>query len=73
MPLSKPREIKENRIRSGFSMRGLAVKSGLNCATISRIEQCSKAVNPQTAKSICEALGVPFNALFEIPELKEGE
>jgi len=72
MPLSKPREIKEKRIESGFSMRGLAEKSGLNCATISRIEQCSKTVNPRTAKSICEALEAPFNSLFEIPELKEG-
>jgi transcriptional regulator with XRE-family HTH domain len=73
MPLSKPMKIKENRIKSGFSMRGLAEKCSLNCATISRIEHCSKAVNPQTAKAICEALQVPFNSLFEIPELKEGE
>lgn len=56
------------RLIAGFSIEELAQKAGVNQATISYIENQKRSPSPATAKKICEALGQPFNILFEIKE-----
>lgn len=72
MPITKPREIKVERIKHGFSMRSLANAAGLNGATISKAEKRPIEVSPRTAKAILDVLGVPFDQLFSIEITKEG-
>lgn len=56
------------RIRQGLSARGLALKAGLNPATIAGIEKTGHPVNPATAKAVCDALAVSFDDLFVVRE-----
>lgn len=66
MILSKNRRISMIRIQKGLSMRQLAVSAGVNVGTISCIESKPKSVTPQTAKRVCDALGVRMEDVFEI-------
>lgn len=55
------------RIQKGLSMRGLASKAGLSLAAVSRMENSgTHNIRPASAKKICAALEVPFDALFVI-------
>jgi transcriptional regulator with XRE-family HTH domain len=62
----KSEKIKILRIKSGFSMRGLATETKTHYSTISNIENAKGSVLPKTAKAICDALKQEFDDLFEI-------
>lgn len=49
-------------------MRALALKAGLNAATVCNMEKCSREVSPRTAKAVCDALELPFDQLFDISQ-----
>lgn len=61
-------ELKVCRTRQGLSARALAIKASLNAATVAGIEKTGRPVAPSTAKAICDALNVPFEALFTMKE-----
>jgi len=62
----KGKEINEIRIKTGLSLRGLAIKTKTHYATLSNLEHEKGNVTPRIAKSICEALKQDFDQLFEI-------
>lgn len=67
MVVPKSTSITAARVYAGLSMRQLASKSALNIATISKMESGTcPSVAPQTAKRVCDALGMLFNELFEL-------
>ena len=68
MVILAKKELRGYRIRAGFSIEGLAREAGVNPATISYIENGKRNPSPATAKKICDALGQPFDVLFEIRE-----
>lgn len=58
--------LKMCRAKHGLSARALAIKSSLNTSTVAGIEKTGHPVAPATAKSICDALDVPFETLFTL-------
>lgn len=56
--------LKMCRTKQGLSARALALKASLNVSTVAGIEKTGHPVAPATAKAVCDALGVPFGALF---------
>ena len=61
-------EIREARIKKGFSTRALGSVAGLNAGTINRIENGKRYPTPMTASKICVALGCELNDLFILKE-----
>jgi transcriptional regulator with XRE-family HTH domain len=53
------------RAERGFSIRGLAEKSGLNVNTLSMIENNKTSPSVSTLQQVAAALGVPIAAFFE--------
>lgn len=60
------KELKICRTKQGLSARALAIKASLNASTVAGIEKNGHPVAPATAKAICDALDVPFEALFTL-------
>lgn len=57
--------LKECREKSGITQMGLAAKSGVSRATISKIENNEEVVlNTQTIAKLSEALGVAPSEIF---------
>jgi DNA-binding XRE family transcriptional regulator len=71
MLLAKSAEIRKARIQSGYSLRALGEKAGINYATIANVERKKESPYPSTAKAICDALGKSFEDLFIICDDKE--
>lgn len=71
--IPKGEKIGALRIKSGLSLRGLAIKAKVHYSTISNIENCKGSVRPSIAKSICQALNAEFDDLFEIVDDSEKE
>ncbi len=68
---AKINELKEARVKKGFSIRGLGQASGLSAATVFKIENDVSVPLPSTAKKICDALNCKFEDLFEIAKKSE--
>ena len=66
MIIPNVKAMKMCRTKQGLSARALAIKASLNVSTVSGIEKTGHAVAPATAKAICDALDVPFEALFSM-------
>jgi len=58
--------MQSTRIKKGLSTRQLAIRAGVNPATIFKIENKGSRPAAATASKICNALGVPFDELFEL-------
>jgi transcriptional regulator with XRE-family HTH domain len=65
-------EIAKLRIKQGDSCRTLSEKAGVHYSVISRLESGASTTRPANAMRIANALGVPFDALFEIVNKKMG-
>lgn len=63
-------EIRQARIRGGFSTRALGSTAGLNAGTINQVENGKRSPTPSTANKICVALGRELDDLFELKESK---
>lgn len=61
-------EIREARIKKGFSTRALGDTAGLNPGTINRVENGKRSPSPKTANKICVALGRELEDLFVLME-----
>lgn len=61
-------ELASLRIKKGLSLNQLARSTKLNSGVISRIESGAVSPRPETAKKICEALGVEFDTIFSITQ-----
>ena len=61
--------IRELRNRKGFSQAKLAVKAGMDPATLNRIEQGKGNPNLKTLEKLAESLGVSVADLLEEPAL----
>lgn len=72
MLIIKPRcnEIREARIKMGFSTRALGDSAGLNAGTINRVENGKGFPSPKTANRICVALGRGLDDLFTLQDSK---
>ena len=57
--------LRERRVEMGFSIRALAVKSGLNANTLSLIENGRTSPSVSTLQQLARALQVPISAFFE--------
>lgn len=64
--LKSKKEFNERLIKDGFSKRGFAQKSCVPYATLIQISNGKQSPRPETAKKICEALGVNFDDIFRI-------
>ena len=62
-------ELKELRDKSGLSTREAAVKVGVSSATINRIENAIRAVDPSEVSALLVAYGVAGNERVRIMEL----
>lgn len=60
----KENEFKAIRIKKGFSQRGLGRATNLSGALINQIENKERNPSPDSAKKICDALGVEFDEIF---------
>lgn len=56
----------ETRVHLGFSQRELGAKAGVSSPHICQIENGKRQASPSVAKSISQALGIPFGEIFEI-------
>lgn len=70
MIVAKVEALQKARILRGLSKTELAYKIGVNHSVIVRAEQ-SKGVSPKTSKAICDFLGVPFDSIFNIVEIRK--
>ena len=57
--------LRELRTRRGFSLRGLADRSGLNVNTLSLVENGKSSPSVSTLQQLALALDVPISAFFE--------
>jgi transcriptional regulator with XRE-family HTH domain len=57
--------LRKLRARRGFSIRFLAVQSGLNANTLSLIENSKSSPSVSTLQQLASALDVPITAFFE--------
>ncbi|MPN41036.1 hypothetical protein SDC9_188576 [bioreactor metagenome] len=60
------RELREHRIKAGYSVEGFANAIGINAATVSYIENRKRHPSPAYAQRICQALHKSFDDIFEI-------
>jgi transcriptional regulator with XRE-family HTH domain len=58
-------KLRELRIRRGFSLRGLADRSGLNVNTLSLVENGKSSPSVSTLQQLAQALEVPIATFFE--------
>ena len=65
------RRLRELRAVRGFSMRGLAEKSGLNVNTLSLIENQRTSPSVSTLQQLAQTLQVSISAFFETDEGKK--
>ena len=63
--------LKELRTRSGFSLRALADRSGLNINTLSLIENGKSSPSVSTLQQLALALDVPITSFFESAPAKK--
>lgn len=61
---TKHEVFRDIRIKKGFSQRGLGRAANLSGALINQIENNERNPSPDSAKKICDALGVEFDAIF---------
>lgn len=59
------------RLSRAMSLRELSDVSGVTAYTISRAEN-GRPVKPSTAKKLCVALDVDFEAVFSVVDTEEG-
>jgi len=59
------RRLRNLRTRHGFSLRALAVRSGLNVNTLSLVENGKSSASVSTLHQLALALDVPISAFFE--------
>lgn len=64
-------ELREYRIKAGYSVEGLAKAMGINAATVSYIENKKRHPSPAYAQKICQALQKSFDEIFEIIDAKK--
>lgn len=60
----------ELRIKQGDTFSSLSKKAGVHYLVISRLESGVNTTRPANAVRIANALGVPFEELFEIVDKK---
>lgn len=60
---ANPEALRLIRERSGYSLRGLSAKAGIDPATLHRIENGTHAGRPATLKALADALNVPITAI----------
>lgn len=65
MKIFAKNELKEVRMKRGFSLRSLAAAAGVSYSSLSHIENCCP-LSPTTAQKICTALSANFDDLFEL-------
>jgi len=65
MIIAKKGSIEAARGAHGWTQKKLAEQSGVSAARICAIESKSGPMTPQTAKKICDAVGKPFEELFQ--------
>lgn len=58
-------QLRKMRIEQGYSIRGLAEKSGLNVNTLSMIENGKSSPSVSTLQQLAKALSVTITAFFE--------
>lgn len=56
----------KTRVKKGLSLNTIAKIANLHYTTINRIENGKTNVSPETAKKVCDALGLEFDELFNI-------
>lgn len=59
--------LKEARIDSGYSLRELGERTGIDYSLISKLERLRHGAQPRTARKLADALGV------EIRDLRKGD
>ncbi|KRQ85845.1 helix-turn-helix protein [Caloramator mitchellensis] len=59
-------KIRELRIKKGWTLRELGIRTGINFSIISRLEAGESSPRPKTAKAIADALEVDFDEIFKI-------
>ena len=67
MKVFAKKELRQARMKHGFSLRALAQASGVAHVNLCHIENGS-ALTPTTAQKICAALGANFDDIFELKE-----
>lgn len=67
------KELREYRIKAGYSVEGLAKAIGINAATVSYIENKKRHPSPAYAQKICQALQKSFDEVFEIVNEQQKE
>ena len=55
--------MRSERTRQGYTLAGLAAKSGVNASTISALEHLRRSAQPKTAGRLAEALGLAVEDL----------
>ena len=63
----------EVRRKSGVTQRELALMTGLNQSTISKIERGQQRVDIETAFKISKALNADIKEVFSLPPVKKEE
>ena len=61
----RPAVITELRERSGYTLRGLAARAGVDAATLSRIEAGTSNGRPATLRAIADALAVQLPVIVD--------
>lgn len=65
------RKICDLRMKQGDTLASLSQKSGVHYLVISRLESGLNSTRPANAVRLAEALGVPFDEIFEIVDRKQ--
>ena len=66
MIVAKKGRIYEARCARGWTQKDLAKNSDVSAARICAIESSNAPMTPQTAKKISDAVGKPFDELFDV-------
>lgn len=54
------------RMKKGYSLRKLSKIAQVDYSTINKLENGKQKTTPETAKKICDALGVTFEDMFVV-------
>ena len=54
------------RMKKGYSLRKLSEAAKVDYSTINKLENGKQKTTPETAKKICDALGVSFEEMFVV-------
>lgn len=63
--LKSREEFNQHIVKSGYSKRAFARKSGVSESTLIQISNGKQFPRPETARKICETLNQGFDDLFE--------